>query len=121
MIYYDKYDKNYIKALNSGEITYCTKVLVLNWQEQVLTDITDKCDLEGSTVTMSTNQRGIRRQGTLKLINDDGSLDVNENKYLWALRKFRIFQRALYTAATHTYFRKEYSCLRMSAGARKNR
>ena len=103
MIYYDKYDKNYIKALNSGEITYCTKVLVLNWQEQVLTDITDKCDLEGSTVTMSSNQRGIRRQGTLKLINDDGSLDVNENKYLWALRKFQIFKGIIYGSDTYLF------------------
>lgn len=92
MIYYDRYDRNYIRALNSGSVEYCTQVKVLNWQEQTLTDITDKCDLINSSINISLNQRGVRRQGTLKLINDDGSLDVNENKYLWALRKFQIFK-----------------------------
>jgi hypothetical protein len=67
-------------------------VKVLNWQGETLGDITDKCDLSGSSVTLSAVNRGARRQGTLKLINDDGTLDVSENKLLWALRKFQIFK-----------------------------
>lgn len=89
---YERYDRAYVKALNSGRIVYHTMVKVLNWQGQVIGDITDKCDLANSSITISANNRGARRQGTLKLINDDGSLDVNENKLLWALRKFQIYK-----------------------------
>jgi len=90
--YYDRYDSAYVKALNAGKVTYKTMIKVLNWQGETLGDITDKCDLAGSSITLSAVNRGARRQGTLKLINDDGTLDVNENKLLWALRKFQIFK-----------------------------
>ena len=89
---YEVYDSAYVKALNSGRIVYHTMVKVLNWQGQVIGDITDKCDLENSSITLSAVNRGARRQGTLKLINDDGELDVNENKLLWAMRKFQIYK-----------------------------
>ena len=89
---YERYDRAYVKALNSGKIVYHTKIEVLNWQGQVIGDITDKCDLAGSSITISAATKGARRQGTLKLTNDDGTLDVNENKLLWALRKFQIWK-----------------------------
>lgn len=89
---YEKYDKAYITALNSGKVVYHTKITVLDWQEQTIGDITRKCDLNQSSITISVSGRGARRQGTLKLINDDGTLDVSENKLLWALRKFKIYK-----------------------------
>lgn len=92
MEHYNWYDLAYTTALNSNRIIYHTMIKVLNWQGQVIGDITDKCDLSGSSITISAATRGAKRQGTLKLINDDGELDVNENKLLWALRKFQIFK-----------------------------
>lgn len=103
MIYYDRYDDKYVRALNSGEVVYITQIKVLNWQEQILADITDKCDLKESSINLSLVQRGVRRQGTLKLINDDGTLDVNENKWLWALRKFQIFKGVIYAGNTYLF------------------
>lgn len=92
MEHYNWYDLAYTTALNSNRIIYHTRIKVLNWQGQVIGDITDKCDLTGSSITISAATRGAKRQGTLKLINDDGNLDVNENKLLWALRKFQIYK-----------------------------
>ena len=92
MEHYNWYDLAYTNALNSNRIIYHTMIKVLNWNGQVIGDITDKCDLSGSSITISAATRGAKRQGTLKLINDDGELDVNENKLLWALRKFQIFK-----------------------------
>ena len=89
---YEKYDKAYITALNNGKVVYHTKITVLDWQERTIGDITRKCDLNQSSITISVSGRGARRQGTLKLINDDGTLDVSENKLLWALRKFKIYK-----------------------------
>ena len=91
MEYYDKYNNIYLSALNASKIVYCTKVLVLNWQEEVIGDITNNVDLKSSSFTVS-QKAGVKRTATLSLINNDGSLDVNENKLLWALRKFQIFK-----------------------------
>ena len=91
MEYYDKYDSGYIKALNSGKVIYRTMVKVLNWQEEIIGDITEKCDLEASSLSISLSN-GCRRSGTLCLVNDNGDLDVNENKLLWVMRKWQIFK-----------------------------
>lgn len=90
MEYFDRYDNKYVSALKSGRIIYHTRIIALNWQEQGLMDLTDKTDLKNSSVTIqNTNPR---RKATLKLINTDNSLDVNENKLLWYMRKFQIFK-----------------------------
>lgn len=106
MEYFNVLTDEYLSSLQSNIIEHCTKIELLDYNENFIADISKYISKENSGSISVNFQQGVRRSCDFCLVNKDGVFDLtsvlkinniedidNQTKYkIWSQSKFKIYK-----------------------------
>lgn len=91
MEYYNVINPNYLSALNSHTIKYLLKVELMDYNENVLDEITEDISQEDAGSISINYQQGVRRSCSITLINTFKKYNPSPENLIWCNTKFKIY------------------------------
>lgn len=91
MEYYNKIDNIYITALKNNVIHPVIKVELMDYEENVFTEIQQDISSQDSGSISVNYQQGIRRSCSLTLVNDKGQYTPSLQNRIWINTKFKVY------------------------------